>query len=135
MVRWRNSLNHFVQAVSFFNSADDVEAMIEISTIFGSKRMKAAGLLHGCVFDANIPTIGQQGFTMEKIIMWSTCRGDDKPLTEEERLAIRFLDRTMDLDPSRRITAEQALQHEFLSLDRPRNQGSADEDEMDILQA
>jgi cell division control protein 7 len=119
----------------FFNSADDVEAMIEIATIFGSKRMKAAGLLHGCVFETNIPTIGQQGFSMEKIILWSTCRTDDKPLTPDEKLAVRFLERCMELDPSRRITAEQALAHEFLSIDQPPSQGLGDEDEMDILQA
>lgn len=114
----------------FFNSADDVEAMIEIATIFGSKRMKAGGLLHGCVFDTNIPTVGQQGFTMEKIILWSTCRTDDKPLTPDEKLAVRFLERCMELDPSRRITAEQALQHDFLRAVEP-----ADDDEVDMLEA
>lgn len=119
----------------FFNSADDVEAMIEIATIFGSKRMKAAGLLHGCVFETNIPTVGQQGFTMEKIILWSTCRTDDKPLTPDEKLAVRFLERCMELDPSRRITAEQALEHEFLSIDQPQSQGHGDDDEVDMLAA
>ncbi|KPM37259.1 Cell cycle serine/threonine-protein kinase hsk1 [Neonectria ditissima] len=119
----------------FFNSADDVEAMIEIATIFGSKRMKAAGLLHGCAFETSIPTVGQQGFSMEKIILWSTCRTDDKPLTPDEKLAVRFLERCMELDPSRRITAEQALEHEFLRVDNPASQELGDEDEMDMLHA
>ncbi|GAO15847.1 uncharacterized protein UV8b_07726 [Ustilaginoidea virens] len=119
----------------FFNSADDLEAMIEIATIFGSKRMKAAGLLHGCVFETNIPTIGQQGFTMEKIILWSTCRTDDKPLTSDEKLAVRFLERCMELDPSRRLTAEEALQHPLLHIDQPAGQPLGDEDEVDILAA
>ncbi|KJZ73452.1 hypothetical protein HIM_07246 [Hirsutella minnesotensis 3608] len=119
----------------FFNSADDVEAMIEIATIFGSKRMKAAGLLHGCVFETSIPTVGQQGFTMEKIILWSTCRTDDKPLTADEKLAVRFLERCMELDPSRRITAEQALEHEFLRVATPPNTSlELDEDEVDMLE-
>ncbi|KAL7945025.1 protein kinase [Trichoderma barbatum] len=118
----------------FFNSADDVEAMIEIATIFGSKRMKAAGLLHGCVFETTIPTIGQQGFTMEKIILWSTCRAEDKPLTPDEKLAIRFLERCMELDPSRRITAPEALDHEFLNMGMS-SQETADEDEVDMLPA
>ncbi|CVL01539.1 CDC7 protein kinase [Fusarium proliferatum] len=100
----------------FFNSADDVEAMIEIATIFGTKRMKAAGLLHGCVFETSIPTVGQGGFSMEKIIMWSTCRGEEKPLTGEEKLAINFLEWCMELDPGRRITAAEALNHDFLLL-------------------
>ncbi|KAJ2969965.1 hypothetical protein NQ176_g8405 [Zarea fungicola] len=119
----------------FFNSADDVEAMIEIATIFGSKRMKAAGLLHGCVFETSIPTVGQQGFTMEKIILWSTCRTDDKPLTDEEKLAVRFLERCMELDPSRRMTAEEALEHELLRIDQPPEEELARDDEMDMLEA
>lgn len=119
----------------FFNSADDVEAMIEIATIFGSKRMKAAGLLHGCVFDTTIPTVGQQGFTIEKIILWSTCRADDKPLTPDEKLAVRFLERCMELDPSRRITAEQALEHDFLRAAQPPPFEAGDNDEMDMLEA
>ncbi|TQV98377.1 hypothetical protein V2A60_007878 [Cordyceps javanica] len=118
----------------FFNSADDVEAMIEIATIFGSKRMKAAGLLHGCVFETTIPTVGQQGFTMEKIILWSTCRTDDKPLTDEEKLAVSFLERCMELDPNRRMTAEEALDHELLRIDQPPDDMAGD-DEMDMLHA
>ena len=119
----------------FFNSADDVEAMIEIATIFGSKRMKGAGLLHGCVFETSIPTVGTQGFSLEKIILWSTCRNEDKPLTAEEKLAVRFLERCMELDPSRRITAEEALEHEFLRIDDPSSQELGDDNEMDMLNA
>lgn len=105
----------------FFNSADDVEAMIEIATIFGVKRMKQAALLHGTIFETNIPTIGQVGFTLEKIILWSTCRnepgksGEPGTLSPEEKLAVKFLERCLDLDPNRRISAEDALRHEFLA--------------------
>lgn len=103
----------------FFNSADDVEAMIEISTIFGSKKMKSSALLHGASFETNIPTIGPSGFTFEKIIIWSTCRvggADGKPtLTKDEKEAIEFLECCLDLDPHRRITANEALQHTFLT--------------------
>ncbi|KAI1338147.1 kinase-like protein [Xylariaceae sp. FL0016] len=107
----------------FFNSADDVEAMIEIATIFGTKRMRQAGQLHGCMFDTNIPTIGAQGFSFEKIMLWSTCRSDGgrdgvtNALTPEEKGAIEFLSRCMELDPTRRISAEEALRHDFLQVD------------------
>lgn len=104
----------------FFNSADDVEAMIEIATIFGSKRMKSCAQLHGTIFETTIPTIGNAGFSLEKIILWSTCRNDggkggsEIPLTNEEKLAVRFLERCFELDPNKRISAEEALEHEFL---------------------
>ncbi|KAK8069250.1 hypothetical protein PG994_005866 [Apiospora phragmitis] len=110
----------------FFNSTDDVEAMIEIATIFGVKRMRQAGQLHGCVFETNIPSVGAQGFSFEKIMLWSTCRSDgskdskNEELTDEEKGAVEFLGRCMDLDPSRRISAEEALAHKFLQRQQRR---------------
>jgi cell division control protein 7 len=119
----------------FFNSADDVEAMIEIATIFGTKRMKAAGQLHGTMFETNIPTIGRDGFTFEKIIMWSTCRDTSKrPLSEDEKMAIQFLGQCMELSPSQRISAKDALEHEFLKVDgRTPEPEAEEEDEIDML--
>lgn len=117
----------------FFNSADDVEAMIEIATIFGNKRMKMAAQLHGCMFDTSIPTIGSSGFDLGKIIMWSTLREEkDQPFDEQERIAVDFLTRCLELDPSRRFSAEEALGHDLLALGREGSTGS-DEDELDIL--
>jgi cell division control protein 7 len=123
------------QRFPFFNSADDVEAMIEIATIFGQRRMKAAGHLHGCVFESNIPTIGSGGFDLSRIILWSTCR-DEKTdaLTPDEAVAVKFLERCLELDPSKRISADEALEHEFLRMGlEDLDQG--EEDEMDIVNA
>lgn len=125
----------------FFNSADDVEALIEIATIFGTKKMKAAGLLHGCVLETTIPTIGLHGFNLEKIVLWSTCRTDGgrgpppQPLDDEEKLAVEFLNRCMELDPSKRISAAEALQHDFLKLPEQGvpNYDEALDDEMDFV--
>ncbi len=116
----------------FFNSADDVEAMIEIATIFGGKRMKSCAMLHGTIFESNIPTIGMQGFTLEKIIVWSTCK-DDSGLTPEQKGAVRFLERCFELDPSKRISAQEALEHEFLAIDRGEEEEDEEEEEMDML--
>lgn len=114
----------------FFNSADDVEAMVEIATIFGSKRMRLAAQLHGCMFDATIPTISSQGFSFEKIMLWSTCRSDGaakNALTPDERDAVDFLARCMDLDPAKRISADEALAHPFLDVD-PETEAEGDGD-------
>lgn len=116
----------------FFNSADDVEAMIEIAHIFGTRRMRLAGQQHGCMFDTSIPTIGQNGFDLGKIIMWSTLRDEKKnPFSDDERIALDFLARCMELDPSKRIDADEALEHEFLTMGME-SQGSEEED-MDVL--
>lgn len=107
----------------FFNSADDVEAMIEIATIFGMQRMKSCAYLHGAVFETNIPTIGKSGFTLEKIIMWSKAVSS---LSSEEKLAVALLERCFELDPNKRISAKEALEHDFLRVDD-------EEDEMEII--
>ena len=131
----------------FFNSADDIEALIEIATIWGQRRMRSAALLHGAVFDCTIPTIGERGYTLEKIIKWSTCKGraegssdaggSDDPaddLSEGERQAIRFLERCLELDPRKRISAEEALQHEFLAEPKVADEtGEEEVEEMDLL--
>ncbi|KKY15030.1 putative cell cycle protein kinase [Phaeomoniella chlamydospora] len=98
----------------FFNSADDVDAMIELSSIFGRRRMKAVAALHGSVFETNIETVGEKGYTWEKIILWASCR-EKEPLSPAEQQAIRFLNALLELDPTKRLSAKEALQHEFLS--------------------
>lgn len=124
----------------FFNSADDVDATIEIATIFGRARMRQCAALHGkrnnfrsvapanlnegCVFETSIPTISEKGFTLEKIILWATSRTgssasgtSDQKMPPDEVEAVRFLKRCFDLDPERRISANEALQHDFLDID------------------
>ncbi len=121
----------------FFNSADDVEALIEIATIFGRQRIQAAALLHGCMLETTIPTVGRSGFTFEGIVLWSTSRNEQKDkLSDDEKLAVEFLSRCMELDPSKRISAEEALDHEFLRMGMEEAASEAgDDDEMDILRA
>ena len=96
----------------FFNSADDVDAMIEMSSIFGTRRMKTAAAMHGQIFETNLPTIGEKGYSWEKLVKWSSCVED---LTESESQATRLLAGLMELDPSKRLSADEALNHEFFT--------------------
>lgn len=103
----------------FFHSADDIDALLEITTIFGRKKMKEAALLHGQVFETNIPSYSEQGHSLEKIILWCTGRTSDKTgpkkeLDEEEKEAVEFLYRLLECDPTKRITADEALRHDFI---------------------
>jgi cell division control protein 7 len=101
----------------FFHSADDIDAFIELCTIFGKKRMKETALLHGQVLQTNIPTIGDSGHTWEKVLLWCTSRNkkDGAGLSKEELEAVEFMKCCLELDPSKRITADEALQHPFLA--------------------
>ena len=122
----------------FFNSADDVDALIEIATMFGVKRMKTCAYIHGTVFETSIPTIGEKGYSLEKIILWSQSRnkderGNEPRLTGSEMQAVKFLGRCLELDPEKRIDANEALEHEFLTMPVVETDGSEEEEEVDIL--
>ncbi|KAE8131297.1 kinase-like domain-containing protein [Aspergillus pseudotamarii] len=96
----------------FFNSADDVDATIEMASIFGTRRMKTAAAMHGQIFETNIPTIGEKGYSWEKLVKWASCVEE---LTESEKQATRLLAGLMELDPYKRLSARDALQHEFFT--------------------
>jgi cell division control protein 7 len=122
----------------FFHSADDIDALIEIATIFGKKRMRETALLHGQVFEAQIPTVTDSGHGFEKILLWCQGRSEGKdehgrkvpgrPLTKEELEAVHFMRACLELDPAKRITADDALMHPFLT-----NRGLGEEDEEDEM--
>ncbi|KAF2134380.1 cell cycle protein kinase-like protein [Dothidotthia symphoricarpi CBS 119687] len=104
----------------FFHSADDVDALLEITTIFGRKKMRETSLLHGQVFETNIPSYSEGGHTLEKIILWCTGRTGDKTqpkkeLEDEEKEAVQFLHRLLECNPAKRITADEALRHPFIA--------------------
>lgn len=90
----------------FFNSADDIDAMIEMASIFGSRRMKAAAALHGQIFETTIPTIGEKGYSFEKLVKWASCVEE---LTEAELQATDLLAGLMELDPTKRLSAKKRL--------------------------
>ena len=119
----------------FFNSADDIDAVVELATLFGRAKMRKAALLHGQAFEMAIPTISESGHTLEAIIIWSLDRpqrdrqGNKNVLKPDERPVVRFLEALLELNPAKRLTAEQALEHPFLKVRE--NEGS--EDEVDVL--
>ncbi len=115
----------------FFNSADDIEALVEIATIFGQRKMKNCAFMHGAQFECTLPTIGEKGYSLEHIIYWSitSSRPDEaEELDSEMKECIRFLERCLELDPKKRISARAALASDFLS------ENTARESEVDELQ-
>ncbi|KAK2747306.1 hypothetical protein FQN57_002204 [Myotisia sp. PD_48] len=94
----------------FFHSMDDADALIEIATIFGSRRMAEAAALHAQVFETTIPTIGEKGYSLERIVQWSSCLDT---LTGREKQGIRLLNHLLDLRPDHRYSAEDALEDSF----------------------
>ncbi|KAF2634537.1 kinase-like protein [Massarina eburnea CBS 473.64] len=123
----------------FFHSADDIDALLEITTIFGRKKMKETALLHGQVFETNVPTYSENGHTLEKIILWCTGRtnndktGPKKELTPEEKEAVAFLYRLLECDSAKRITADEALHHAFIT--KAYEESEVDDELVDLVEA
>lgn len=102
----------------FFNSVDDIEALIEITAIFGTTKMKNVAAQHNCSFETNIPTFHEGSIPLTRIVNWSTDverKTDDDPDSDEQKLALSFLQNCLTLDPWQRWTAEEALRDPFLS--------------------
>ncbi|GAO48161.1 hypothetical protein G7K_2341-t1 [Saitoella complicata NRRL Y-17804] len=108
-------LSFLTKRFPFFNSTDDVEALLELCSIWGKQLMKETAALHGCSFESNIPTLHDRRITFKKLIPWATSRENNVPFTEEEELAMDFLEGCLDLNCKTRFTATQALQHAFLA--------------------
>ena len=121
----------------FFHSADDIDALLEITTIFGRKKMRETAILHGQVFETNIPSYSEHGHSLEKIVLWCTGRtgdksGPKKELDEEEKEAVAFLYRLLECDPLKRITADEALRHPFIA--KAHEDSEADDDMVDLVE-
>lgn len=105
----------------FFHSADDIDAYIELCSIFGNKRMLDMSLMHGQAMQTNLPTISENGHSWEKIILWSTNRSRvDTVMSADELQAIEFLTACLELNPQKRIDSFRALSHPFLTRAAPK---------------
>lgn len=74
--------------------------------------MKAAAAMHGQIFETNIPTIGDKGYSFEKLVKWASCVEE---LTEAEQQATGLLTLLMELEPQKRPSAKEALEHPFFT--------------------
>uniref|UniRef100_A0A060TBK4 non-specific serine/threonine protein kinase n=1 Tax=Blastobotrys adeninivorans TaxID=409370 RepID=A0A060TBK4_BLAAD len=108
----------------FFSSNDDGEALLELASVFGRRKMELCGLLHGSVFETNIPTLKNYPYSFEQLVSWCrTCYSSSQPdrgyrmikFSSSEKLALDLLAKTLHLDPRSRYSAHQVLEHPFFT--------------------
>lgn len=92
--------------------------MLELIAVFGQKRIKQTGYLHGAVLECSIPNISNNGYAFTKLIAWSTCKHVSK-VTSDEKMIHTLLDGLLELDHRKRLSADEALEHEFFQMDFP----------------
>ncbi|RUS29787.1 hypothetical protein BC938DRAFT_480241 [Jimgerdemannia flammicorona] len=99
----------------FFHSINDVDALLELTVLFGVREMRECAALHNRTFQTNIPNMQRES----RVRFVKLCKALD-PEGYAARdgpdmaNAIELLERCLCLDPVERITAEEALRHPFL---------------------
>lgn len=93
----------------FFLSADDVDGLVEIATLFGHSEMRKAAKLYGRVWKCNIPTVKEEGTPFELVIRKLN------PSLKVHPEALNLLRALLDLNCNSRITAKEALKHALFS--------------------
>lgn len=119
----------------FFNSNDDVDAMIELTHVFGAPKMKRCAIKHGALLETDLPSIFPKGVDFQKLIPWALHISKDEEKEtwlRDNSEACDFLTKCLELDPRERITAVKALKHPFLAMDEPSG-GADDEEEEEVL--
>ncbi|KAJ1919461.1 Cell division control protein 7 [Mycoemilia scoparia] len=101
----------FTKRFPFFQSTDDIEALLEISVLFGRYKMEQAASEMGRTFFTNIPTVKEKGVTFERLIKVYNHEG----WKEIPQDGLDFLRRCLCLNPEERITAKEALSHPFIA--------------------
>lgn len=106
-----------------FNSNDDTEALLELTIIFGRRRMTQAAILHNRTFHCNVPSDEPQGYRIPDFI--ERLNPDVYKVPEnhpDPDLFIQDVDHALDLcrsclqvDLTKRCTATEALKHPFFS--------------------
>ncbi|EJW03114.1 CDC7 protein kinase [Edhazardia aedis USNM 41457] len=93
----------------FFAGADDLDASVELATIFGIREMKKAAKYYERTFKTNLDTVPMERISFEQIV------GSLNPGFEVGFEAFDLLYMLLDLYAEKRITAECALNHPFFA--------------------
>ncbi|ORY48010.1 kinase-like domain-containing protein [Leucosporidium creatinivorum] len=119
----------------FFNSNDDTEALAEIAAIFGKRKMERCAALHNRTFITNIPTFDAPPHpTLHALVkalnppIFTDLSPDPYgpiPSTEESDKTwyegselmecVDLMRRCLELDCTKRWTAEECLEHPFFN--------------------
>lgn len=104
-------LCYLTHTFPFFNSTTDVDALLEIASILGRRKMEACGLLHGVVFETNLTTLPTRSYPWLSIVEWQL----KAKCSPEQREAVEFMRRVLKPNPFERLTAHAAVNSSWLA--------------------
>ncbi|GAA96117.1 uncharacterized protein L969DRAFT_91572 [Mixia osmundae IAM 14324] len=119
-------LSFLTRRFPFFNSNDDIEALMEIVTLVGRRRMEKCAELHNRRFITNIPNEAPAHKDLHALVkalcpdvyvaaMQGPPESAVYDATNPLYQAVDLMAQCLTLDCTRRVTAHAALHHPFLS--------------------
>ncbi|KAG2174771.1 hypothetical protein INT43_005833, partial [Umbelopsis isabellina] len=99
----------------FFQSEDDADALVEVAGVFGLREVKECASIHNRTFHTNIPNVPKTRISFLKLCLVLNKERAEQWGDENLRLAVDLLEKILVLDCNRRISAEEAINHPFLS--------------------
>lgn len=114
-------LSFLLRRFPLFNSNDDTEALLELATIFGQRRMEQCAMLHNRTFSCNLPTVDHPGRRIPELIQQirpalfepPADYPDPSEYRQQVQHVVHLASVCLYLDCTRRWTAERLLQHAF----------------------
>lgn len=112
-------LSFMSRSYPFFRAPDDMMALAELTTIFGSAAISAAAQRYGRMVTFSHPV---EPSPLEAVCKELSLRGDNTSHHLVTDQAADFLKRLLNLNLGERISAKEALQHPFVMKGNEKNQ-------------
>ena len=114
-------LSFLLKRFPLFNANDDTEALLELATIFGARRMEQCAMLHNRTFASNLPTVDHAGRRIPELIQHVRPELFEPPADHPDpgeyrrqvQQVVHLANVCLYLDCTRRWTARRLLRHAF----------------------
>ncbi|WFD30750.1 non-specific serine/threonine protein kinase [Malassezia sp. CBS 17886] len=115
-------LSFLLRRFPLFNATDDTEALLELASLFGARRMEQCAVVHNRTFSCNIPSVDHAGRRVPDLIQHirpelfepPPAHPDPSEYRQQVQHVVHLANVCLYLDCTRRWPAKRLLQHAFL---------------------
>ncbi|KAI7870042.1 kinase-like domain-containing protein [Spinellus fusiger] len=97
----------------FFTANDEADSLVELAVVFGLKKVQDCAAAYNRTFETNIPHNQLKGCSLQSVCATLNPQKIKSWNPQDVVHVLDLVGRCLELNSSERITAEEALQHEF----------------------